>query len=79
MAEEHITDTYELLAALRAVIRVAPKAEREALASMIEDCAKDFPDDYYEFLWAMGAQSPKLLYQLINAIKAASADAVCAV
>lgn len=73
MAKE-TTSMPELLDALGAVIRAAPKADREALASMIEDYSRDFPHNYYEFLWAMGAKSPKLLYHLINAIKAAAAD-----
>lgn len=74
MAEKHITGMCELLDALETVIRATPKAEREALASAIEDYSRNFPNDYYEFLWAMGVKSPKLLYHLINAIKAAAAD-----
>jgi hypothetical protein len=74
VAEEHISGISALLDALGAVIKAAPKAERDALASVMEAYAKDFPHNYYEYLWAMGAQSPRLLYHLIHSIEDAVAD-----
>jgi len=71
MAEEQLTGMYEMLEALEAAIKAAPKAERETLAAVMDAYAEDFPDDFY---WAVGAQSPTLLYHLINTIEAAATD-----
>jgi hypothetical protein len=70
MADE-LTGMYELLDALEAVLKAAPKAERDALAATINAYAEDFPDDYF---WAVSAQSPTLLYHLMNAIELAATD-----
>ena len=69
MAGESITSMYELLTALFDVIKAAPKAERETLAAVMDDYAKDFPEEYF---WATGAQSPALLYNLMSRIEMAA-------
>ena len=69
MAGESITGMYELLNALFDVIKAAPKAERETLASVIDAYAEDFPEEYF---WATGAQSPALLYNLMSQIEMAA-------
>lgn len=71
MDEERITGMYDVLDALEAVIKAAPKAERDALATVMDAYAEHFPDDYD---WAVSAQSPTLLYHLINTIDAAATD-----
>ena len=71
MAEERITGMYEVLDALEAVIKAAPRAERDALATAMNAYGEHFPDDYD---WAVSAQSPALLYHLVNTIDAASTD-----
>jgi hypothetical protein len=67
MSEEKITGMYELLDAIEAAIAASPK--REALAATIDAYHDDFPD---EFHWAIGAQSPTLLSNLLMAIDVAS-------
>jgi hypothetical protein len=47
------------------VIASADPAKREALAVTLDAYPEDFPDDFY---WAIGAQSPTLLYHLLSAI-----------
>jgi hypothetical protein len=59
---------FELLDAVEAVIQVADPAKREALASVIDAYAEDFPDEFY---WAIGAQAPSLLQHLLTTIDAA--------
>ena len=71
MAEQQMTGMYALLDALETVIKAAPKAERDALATVMDAYAEHFPDDYD---WAVSAQSPTLLYHLINTIDAAATD-----
>jgi hypothetical protein len=66
MAEKQLTGMYDVLDALEAVIKAAPKAERDALAAVLGSYANDFPDEYF---WAVSGQSPALLYHLINAIE----------
>jgi hypothetical protein len=68
MSDEEITGMYELLAALEEVIQVADPNKREALAETMQAYHDDFPE---EFHWAIGAQSPSLLYHLMNTIGAA--------
>jgi hypothetical protein len=66
--DESFTDMYHLLDALEAVIRASDPDKRQALAKIVDDYAEDFPD---EFQWAVSAQSPVLLYSLMNSIDAA--------
>ena len=71
MAKEQVTGMHELLDALEAMIKAAPRAERDAFATVMEAYAEDFPDDYY---CSVGPQSPTLLYHLIHSIEAAATD-----
>jgi hypothetical protein len=69
MAEdEQHTDMYHLIDALEAVITSSDPEKREVLARTIDAYADDNPDDFF---WAIGAQSPVLLYQVIMTIDAA--------
>ena len=63
------TGMYELLDAIEDVIKTADPAKRANLAKTIAAYADDFPD---EFFWAVGAQAPTLLSQLLMAIDVAS-------
>lgn len=63
--DEPLVGMYELLEALEAVIKAADPDKRAALAATIDDYQESFPD---EFFWAMGAQSPTLLYYLMTSI-----------
>jgi len=57
-----------VLDALEAAIRSCDPDKRAALAKMIEGWHHDFPEDFH---WAVGAQSPSLLANLVMAIDAA--------
>jgi len=59
------TGMYELLDAIEDVIKAADPAKRADLAKTIDAYADDFPDDFF---WAVGAQAPTLLSQLLMAI-----------
>ena len=63
--DHHVTDMYEFLDALTDVITSSDPAKRELLAEMIDGYANDFPDDFF---WAIGAQAPALLHDLMIAI-----------
>ena len=65
MTDEPITGMYELLDAIEAVIKASDPAKREALASTIDAYHDDFPEDFH---WAIGAQAPTLLSNLLMAI-----------
>jgi hypothetical protein len=67
--EQPITDMYELLDAVEAVVASADPAKRETLAKTIDAYCEDFPE---EFFWAIGAQAPTLLHHLMTAIDSAS-------
>jgi hypothetical protein len=60
---------WELLEAIEAVIKAADPAKRKALAQTIDDYSSGMLGD--EFLWAVGPQSPSLLFHLMNSIDAA--------
>jgi hypothetical protein len=49
---------YELLDAIKDVIKAADPAKRAILTKTIDAYADDFPDDFF---WAVGAQAPTLL------------------
>jgi len=66
--DDKIIGMYELLDALEAVIKAAGPAKREALAETIDAYHDDFPEDFH---WAVGAQAPTLLSNLMLAIDAA--------
>jgi hypothetical protein len=68
---DQITGRYELLDAIEKIIRAADPALRKELAEIFEAYSYDFPE---EFEWAVGAQSPMLLWMLMNAIWDASGD-----
>ncbi|QND70023.1 hypothetical protein [Tardiphaga robiniae] len=68
MTEETVMiGMYELLDALEAVIQAADPAKRAALAEVLDGYADSFPD---EFIWAMSAQAPALLHNVMMAIDA---------
>jgi hypothetical protein len=61
--DKPVTGMYELLDAIEETIRTSPK--REALAEILDAYHRDFPE---EFHWAIGAQSPSLLFHLFGSI-----------
>ena len=65
---DDVVGMYELLEAVEAVITASDPAKREALASTIDSFHESFPDDFH---WAIGPQSPTLLYHLMMTIDAA--------
>ena len=65
MADEPITGMYEMLEALEDALKSADSAKREVLAKTIDAYHGDFPEDVD---WALGAQSPTLLYHLFMSI-----------
>ena len=66
--DQKITDMYELLDSIEAVIEAADPAKRKALAQTIDAFAEDFPEDFF---WAVGPQAPTLLHHLLSMIDAA--------
>jgi hypothetical protein len=66
---EEPTDMYHLLDAISDAIGSCDPAKRETLARTIDAYCEDSPE---EFFWAMGAQSPVLLYHLMMSIDSAS-------
>jgi hypothetical protein len=62
-----IIGMYDLLEALEAVIKAADPAKRAKLAEVIDAYSEHFPE---EFFWAVGAQSPALLHNLIMMVDA---------
>jgi hypothetical protein len=68
MMDQKITDMYELLDSIDAVIEAADPAKRKALAQTIDAFAEDFPEDFF---WAVGPQVPTLLHHLLSMIDAA--------
>jgi len=60
--DQKITDMYELLDSIEAVIEAADPAKRKALAQTIDAFAEDFPEDFF---WAVGPQAPTLLHHLL--------------
>lgn len=68
MADEQITGMYELLDALEQALEATDPVKREALAKTIDAYHEDFPEDFH---WAIGAQSPTLLYHLMMSIDVA--------
>ena len=63
-----ITGMYELLEALEEALKASDPAKREALAKTIDAYHEDFPEDFH---WAVGAQAPTLLSNLLIAIDVA--------
>src|SRR4051812_19217337 len=59
------TTLYDLAEALEAVIKAADPAKREHLAKTIDAYSEDFAIDFY---WAIGAQAPTLLSNLMSVI-----------
>lgn len=59
---------YDVLDALEETLKASDPAKREALAKAIDAYCEYFPE---EFFWAMGAQSPTLLYHLLMSIDGA--------
>ena len=64
-----IIGMYELLDALEEALKSADLVKRRKLAETIGAYEKDLPDEFY---WAVGAQSPALLHNLMSSI-----DATC--
>jgi hypothetical protein len=64
-----IAGMYELLDALEEALKSADLAKRRKLAEAIRAYEADLPDEFY---WAVGAQSPALLHNLMSSI-----DATC--
>ena len=62
---DEIINMYNVLDAVCATISSADPETRAALAKAMDGYAEDFPGEYY---WAIGAQSPSLLYHLVLAI-----------
>jgi hypothetical protein len=67
-SEDEIIGMYEVLDALEAVIKAADPSKRKQLAETIDGFHDTFPE---EFHWAVGPQSPSLLYHLMMAIDSA--------
>jgi hypothetical protein len=65
---KEIVGMYELVDAIEAVIITSDPAKRKALAEVLDSYHEDFPE---EFHWAISAQSPALLYHLLNTIDCA--------
>jgi hypothetical protein len=68
MSDEPIIGIYELLDAVEAVIKAADPEKRKILAQTIDSYAEQFPDEFY---WAIGAQAPMMLHELLTTIDAA--------
>ena len=66
---DEIISMYELLDALKAVIKSADPEKQRELVKTIDGYAEHFPDDFF---WATSAQSPTLLYNLMMVIDSAS-------
>jgi hypothetical protein len=62
-----IAGMYELLDALEEALKSADLAKRRKLAEAIRAYEADLPDEFY---WAVGAQSPALLHNLMSSIDA---------
>ena len=58
---DEIIGMFDVLAALEEVIMAADPAKREQLAKMLDAYHENFPEDFH---WALGAQSPTLLFHL---------------
>jgi hypothetical protein len=67
--EQPITGMYELLDAIEAVIGSSDPQKRETLANTIDAFSEDFSEDFF---WAIGPQSPSLLYHLMMSIDSAT-------
>lgn len=67
MTDEPVIGMYELLDALESVIQAADPTKRAALAEVLDGYAETFPDEFY---WAISAQAPTLLHNLMMAIDA---------
>jgi hypothetical protein len=68
MDDESVTSMYEVLSALEEALKAADPAKRDALAKAIDVFHEDFPEDFH---WAVGVQSPTLLYHLFMSIDGA--------
>jgi hypothetical protein len=68
MADDPITGMYEVLDAVKDMLKSADPAKREKLAKTLDAYHEDFPD---EFHWAISAQSPALLHTLMISIDVA--------
>jgi hypothetical protein len=64
-----VTGMFEVLDALESALKSAEPEKLEHLAKTLDAYSNDFPD---EFFWAVGAQAPSLLAQLVTAIDMAS-------
>lgn len=73
-ASQEIVGMYEVLDALSAAIEATTPDARKALAATISGYQSDFPED---FDWAIGAQSPVLLHNLMMTIDTAANPHVC--
>ena len=61
--QEEVTGHFEVLDAIEATIRAAPKEQRDEMARVLDAYSEDFPE---EFFWAVGAQAPALLHYLLS-------------
>jgi hypothetical protein len=61
-------DIGDMCAALEGALQASDPGMREQLAKTIDAYRENFPNDFY---WAMGAQSPMLLYYLFTSIDGA--------
>ena len=62
---EDIVTMYDLLEALEEAIKSADPSKRKKLGETLDAYSKDCPDDFF---WAISAQSPSLLHNLMTAI-----------
>jgi hypothetical protein len=65
---EKIITLYELLNAIEAVVECSDPDKQAALAVTIDQYERNFPDEFY---WAVGAQSPHLLHEIMNVLRTA--------
>ena len=65
---DEIIGMFDVLAALEEVIMAADPAKREQLAKMLDAYHENVPEDFH---WALGAQSPMLLFHLFMSIDSA--------
>ena len=65
---EKIITLYELLDAIEAVVECSDPNKQADLAVTIDQYEKNFPDEFY---WAVGAQSPHLLHEIMMVLDTA--------
>lgn len=70
-SEDPVVGMYELLEAIETIIATADPEKRAALAETIDKYTESFPSDFF---WAVGPQSPTLLYHLMMSIDGSCRD-----